>query len=224
MPGDGLRRPAGWWATSAGRRCPSSSRRGGSRGRATPPPAVNSTARSPPFGSSASGPSSTGWGSNRRIPTDFEADLARTSCPRSWFRSASASPSIRSSRRARASTPSTRCCGRSGSRPQIWRKTVVIVNHDENGGFFDHVAPPTPPPGTKGEYLTVEPLAARRRRHPRSDRPRLPRPCIIVSPWSRGGFVCSDTFDHTSVLRLMSGASAPRCRTSPHGGARSPAT
>jgi phospholipase C len=28
-------------------------------------------------------------------------------------------------------------------------------------------------------------------------------PMLIVSPFSRGGFVCSDTFDHTSVLRLL---------------------
>ncbi|HUZ30418.1 MAG TPA: alkaline phosphatase family protein [Solirubrobacteraceae bacterium] len=87
--------------------------------------------------------------------------------------------------------------------PDIWRKTVVIINHDENGGFFDHVAPPTAPRGTKGEWLTVKrlPVQAGGIRGPIGLGFRVP--CIIVSPWTRGGLVCSDTFDHTSVLRLI---------------------
>jgi phospholipase C len=87
--------------------------------------------------------------------------------------------------------------------PKIWRKTAVVISHDENGGFFDHVRPPTPPPGTKGEYLTVSklPKPANGIRGPIGLGFRVP--CIIVSPWTRGGFVCSDTFDHTSVLRLI---------------------
>src|SRR5581483_9537239 len=87
--------------------------------------------------------------------------------------------------------------------PDIWRKTAVIINHDENGGFFDHVAPPTAPPGTKGEYLTIRrlPVQAGGIRGPIGLGFRVP--CIVVSPWTRGGFVCSDTFDHTSVLRLI---------------------
>jgi phospholipase C len=28
-------------------------------------------------------------------------------------------------------------------------------------------------------------------------------PCIIVSPWTVGGYVSHDTFDHTSVIRLL---------------------
>src|SRR5208283_5138364 len=42
-----------------------------------------------------------------------------------------------------------------------WDKSVLFVTYDENGGFFDHVAPPTPPPGTPGEYLTVPAIANR---------------------------------------------------------------
>ena len=87
--------------------------------------------------------------------------------------------------------------------PHIWRKTAVIINHDENGGFFDHVPPPTAPPGTKGEHLTA------RKMPPQGGDVRGPIglgfrvPAIIVSPWTRGGFVCSDVLDHTSVLRLI---------------------
>ncbi len=34
------------------------------------------------------------------------------------------------------------------ARPKMWKKTAVIINYDENGGFFDHVAPPVAPEGT----------------------------------------------------------------------------
>jgi phospholipase C len=90
------------------------------------------------------------------------------------------------------------------SNPAVWEKTALIISYDENGGFFDHVAPPTPPPGTPGEYLTV-PLSG------------LPTasgiagpiglgfrvPGHVISPYSRGGLVSSDVFDHTSQLRLV---------------------
>ena len=46
------------------------------------------------------------------------------------------------------------------SNPKVWSRTALFITWDENGGFFDHVAPPVAPPGTKGEYLTVSPLPA----------------------------------------------------------------
>jgi len=46
------------------------------------------------------------------------------------------------------------------STPEVWAKTVLFLTYDEDDGFFDHVPPPTPPPGTPGEYLTVTPLSA----------------------------------------------------------------
>src|SRR4051812_6624583 len=42
--------------------------------------------------------------------------------------------------------------------PELWAKTALLVTWDENGGFFDHVPPPVAPPGTPGEYVTVDPL------------------------------------------------------------------
>src|SRR5215471_3546484 len=82
-------------------------------------------------------------------------------------------------------------------------KTLLIVTFDENGGFFDHVAPPLAPPGTPGEFLTTDPLpqAAEGIRGPIGLGPRVPT--LIVSPFSRGGFVSSDVFDHTSTLRFL---------------------
>ncbi len=76
--------------------------------------------------------------------------------------------------------------------PKVWEKTVFILNYDENDGIFDHVAPPVPPAGTPGEFVNGTPIGAGFR-----------VPCIIVSPWTAGGWACSDLFDHTSVLRFI---------------------
>ena len=76
--------------------------------------------------------------------------------------------------------------------PQVWRKTVFILNYDENDGLFDHVVPPTPPAGTRDEFVGDLPIGAGVR-----------VPCLVVSPWTRGGLVASEPFDHTSVLRFL---------------------
>ena len=93
------------------------------------------------------------------------------------------------------------------SNSALWAKTALFATYDENGGFFDHVAPVTAPPGTSGEYVTA---------------PAVPDPTVVgnppilgpiglgfrvpmllISPFSRGGFVSSALFDHTSVLRFL---------------------
>ncbi|GHF34886.1 hypothetical protein GCM10010359_41720 [Streptomyces morookaense] len=76
--------------------------------------------------------------------------------------------------------------------PDVWRKTVFIINYDENDGLFDHVVPPLPPQGTPDEFVGGQPIGGGIR-----------VPCIIVSPWTQGGFVASEPFDHTSVLRFL---------------------
>lgn len=86
--------------------------------------------------------------------------------------------------------------------PDVWSKTVFILNYDENGGIFDHMPQPAPPASrtdglssvsTDGEILPDgSPIGCGFR-----------VPLIAVSPWSRGGWVCSQVFDHTSVLRFL---------------------
>lgn len=76
--------------------------------------------------------------------------------------------------------------------PEVWAKTAFILNYDENDGIFDHVAPPVPPPGTPQEFVGGLPIGGGFR-----------VPCIIVSPWTAGGWVCSEPFDHTSVLQFL---------------------
>jgi phospholipase C len=89
------------------------------------------------------------------------------------------------------------------SHPETWKKTALFITWDENGGFFDHVRPPTPPKGTPGEYLTVAklPQGADGIRGPIGLGFRVPM--LVVSPFSRGGLVCRQTFDHTSTLRFL---------------------
>jgi phospholipase C len=78
------------------------------------------------------------------------------------------------------------------SNPEVWNSTVFILNYDENDGLFDHVLPPTAPAGTAGEYVDSLPIGSGFR-----------VPCLIVSPWTMGGWIASETFDHTSVLRFL---------------------
>src|SRR5215472_3310188 len=91
--------------------------------------------------------------------------------------------------------------------PAVWAKTVFFLTFDENGGFFDHVSPPTPPVGTPGEFVTATPVPT-----PGSiGNPPISGPIglgfrvpmLVISPFSRGGFVSSDVFDHTSLLRFL---------------------
>jgi phospholipase C len=89
------------------------------------------------------------------------------------------------------------------SNPKVWSKTALFITWDENGGFFDHVAPPVAPKGTKGEYLTVSPLPAAANGIAGPIGLGFRVPMLIVSPFTRGGLVCSDTFDHTSMLRFI---------------------
>jgi phospholipase C len=91
--------------------------------------------------------------------------------------------------------------------PALWTKTVLFVTFDENGGFFDHVPPMTAPPGTPGEYVTApvvpDPTVVG---SPAITGPiglGFCVPMLVISPFSRGGFVSSDLFDHTSVLRFL---------------------
>lgn len=102
----------------------------------------------------------------------------------------------------------------------VWKKTVFIVTYDENDGYFDHVPPFTSPDlsrpdsgkcskniDPKAEYIPVEDeletgISKRGARGaPIGLGYRVP--LLIASPWSRGGKVCSQVFDHTSSLLFL---------------------
>lgn len=79
-----------------------------------------------------------------------------------------------------------------GRNPQVWRKTALFLLYDENDGYFDHVPPPRPPRDRADEWVGDLPLGL-------GDRV----PMTVVSPWTVGGYVASETFDHTSTLRFL---------------------
>jgi phospholipase C len=87
----------------------------------------------------------------------------------------------------------------------LWSKTVFIINYDEWGGFFDHVAPPLVAPGN--QTLDLSDVV-------RGPDGRITKvlagfrvPCVIASPFSKGSpdkpRICSYAFDHASVLRFV---------------------
>ena len=103
--------------------------------------------------------------------------------------------------------------------PEVWKKTIFIVTYDENDGCFDHVPPfvaPHPHRADTGkvskgidtapEYVTIEQeLKKVTVRHARESPIGLGYrvPFLVASPWSRGGWVNSQVFDHTSSLRFL---------------------
>lgn len=79
-----------------------------------------------------------------------------------------------------------------GDNPDTWQKTALIITFDENDGYFDHVVPPRPPESEKDEWYEGKALGFGNR-----------VPTIIVSPWTVGGYRCSEVFDHTSAAQFL---------------------
>jgi phospholipase C len=78
------------------------------------------------------------------------------------------------------------------SNPELWKDTALFVTYDEHDGFFDHQLPPFPETSVTDEYIDNLPIG-----------PGTRVPMIICSPWTRGGYVDSNVYDHTSMLRFL---------------------
>lgn len=95
--------------------------------------------------------------------------------------------------------------------PKVWQKTVFILCYDENDGLFDHIPPFVPPlparPETGKASASIDPSVemglnnAAGQPEPIGLGFRVP--LVIASPWSRGGYVCSEVFDHTSIIQFV---------------------
>jgi phospholipase C len=105
--------------------------------------------------------------------------------------------------------------------PKVWARAVLFVTFDENDGLFDHAPPPAPPSYDQDGALagkstvTLEGMyfsdLGGKYRHPQDPYdgelrawglgPRVPM--YVVSPWSKGGWVDSQVFDHTSVGQFI---------------------
>jgi len=96
--------------------------------------------------------------------------------------------------------------------PEVWSKTVFFYMFDENDGFFDHMVPPTPPPsraegistvGTTNELFTGSPSYPASQYTPGPYGLGVRVPMVVISPWTKGGWVNSEVFDHTSLIRFV---------------------
>jgi phospholipase C len=128
-------------------------------------------------------------------PADaFMKDVAADRLPQvSWI-----VPPTRSSEHPQVSSPAlgaeynNRVLQAFAANPKVWAKTALVYTYDEDGGYFDHVPPPTPPAGTPDEFIDGKPIGLGFR-----------VPTVVCSPWTRGGYVCSQTYDHTSLIRFL---------------------
>jgi phospholipase C len=72
-----------------------------------------------------------------------------------------------------------------------WPSTVLVINFDEWGGFFDHVRPPGAPIPPADAAAGSDGLMGFR------------VPALVISPWSPRGAIVHDVYDHTSVLKMI---------------------
>src|SRR5208283_879680 len=95
------------------------------------------------------------------------------------------------------------------SQPEVFSKTVFIVNYDEADGSFDHVVPPSPPFSQPASPTAGDSTVDYHNEIVTTSTPNGPIglgsrvPCLVISPWSKGGYVNSQVFDHTSVIQLI---------------------
>lgn len=102
--------------------------------------------------------------------------------------------------------------------PEVWKKTIFILTYDENDGYFDHMPPFTAPHPDKkdtgavsqGISTATEYVADKSQQSYKDENARISPiglgyrvPMVIASPWSRGGWVNSQVFDHTSSLQFL---------------------
>ncbi|MDH6577395.1 phospholipase C, phosphocholine-specific [Kitasatospora sp. MAP5-34] len=93
--------------------------------------------------------------------------------------------------------------------PEVWAKTALFITYDENDGFFDHVVPPFPPSSKAQGQSTAD--TTQEIYQPKSTGGNVAGPyglgqrvpMLVVSPWSKGGYVCSQTLDHTSIIQFI---------------------
>ena len=78
------------------------------------------------------------------------------------------------------------------SNRELWESTALFITYDEHDGFFDHQLPPFPEASVTDEYIDGLPIG-----------PGTRVPMLICSPWTRGGYVDSNVYDHTSMLQFL---------------------
>jgi phospholipase C len=139
-----------------------------------------------------------------QYPNDFQADITSGTLPAvSWILPPRGYDEHPSSPPALGEWFTSQVLSALVANPEVWSKTVLFHMYDENDGFFDHVPPPVAPHGTAGEYVTVSPLSSDAMGIAGPVGMGFRVPMLVLSPFSRGGRVASEVFDHTSQLRFL---------------------
>jgi phospholipase C len=139
-----------------------------------------------------------------QYPNDFVSDVARGTLPAvSWILPPAGYDEHPPSPPALGEWFTSQLLTTLVSNPEVWSKTVLFHMYDENDGFFDHVPPPIPPQTTPGEFLTASPLTSLAGGFDGPVGMGYRVPMTVVSPFSRGGHIASEVFDHTSQLRFL---------------------
>ena len=139
-----------------------------------------------------------------QYPADFASDVAQGTLPAvSWILPPAGYDEHPPSPPALGEWFTSQLLQTLTANPKVWSKTVLFHMYDENDGFFDHVPPPSPPPGTPGEYLSGSPPPADAHGMGGPIGLGFRVPMTVISPFSRGGHVASQVFDHTSQLRFL---------------------
>ena len=99
---------------------------------------------------------------------------------------------------------------------EVWKKTIFVLTYDESDGYFDHQSPFVPPHSqrpytgkTSASIRTETEFSGLDPKLPQQDNADSPVglgfrvPMVIASPWSRGGYVNSQVFDHTSCIQFL---------------------
>lgn len=154
-------------------------------------------------------------GMSVRMLEDFARDVKNDALPQvSWLLPPAAFSEHPSWTPAYGAEYTSRILDALTANPTVWSKTAMFIMYDENDGFFDHIVPPQPPtvPGSGKSTVGIgdETHDVVNPRHkPLYTADKLPYglgprvPMTVVSPWSKGGYVCSQVFDHTSVIRFI---------------------
>jgi phospholipase C len=101
--------------------------------------------------------------------------------------------------------------------PEVWKKTIFVLTYDENDGYFDHLPPfVAPHPHKASTGLTSAGINTGVDYVANNDQQSIKElaressiglgyrvPMVIASPWSRGGWVNSEVFDHTSSFQFL---------------------
>lgn len=149
-----------------------------------------------------------GMARQRSLIDAFDEDMRNGDLPQvSWIIAPTSKSEHASHHPAAGEDFTARILQRLQANPDVYAKSVFILNYDEGGQFFDHSWTPTPPLSDAEGQSTVR-VTEEINPDVMTDVPApigmgYRVPLLVISPWSRGNIVLSEVLDHTSVIQLL---------------------